>query len=83
MILSNEIHGLASQRKLLVELVGASDRKKAGLYLDELVLRFYALPGRKAHEIIFGEHLDRNTLRAASERHELYQGMKELFLETS
>ena len=78
--LSNEIHDLASN-DLLRTLVAPSDRQKAGLYLDELVLRFYALLWSQAPRNNLGEHLT-EYMRAASEKHELYQGRKDLFLRT-
>jgi hypothetical protein len=78
--LSNEIHELASN-ELLLSLVAPSDRQKAGLYLDELVLRFYALLWSQAPRNNLGEHLT-EYMRAASEKHELYQGRKDLFLRT-
>lgn len=78
--LSNEIHNLASNQ-ILVSLVSPTERQRAGLYLDELVLRFYALVWSQDPRNNLGEHLT-EYMRAASEKHELYQGMKELFLKT-
>jgi Protein of unknown function DUF262 len=78
--LSNEIHELASN-ELLISLVAPSERQKAGLYMDELVLRFYALLWSQAPRNNLGEHLT-EYMRAASEKHELYQGRKNSFIRT-
>ena len=78
--LSNEIHELASN-VLLASLVTPTERQKSGLYLDELILRFYALLWSQTPRNNLGEHLT-EYMRAASENHQLYQDRKDLFLRT-
>lgn len=78
--LSNEIHDLASEQAL-ASLITPTDRQKAGLYLDELVLRFYALLWSEVPRNNLGDHLT-EYMKAASEKHELYEGRKDLFLRT-
>lgn len=77
--LATEIRSLAGNIDF-VTLVGITDRQKAELYLDELVLRFYSLLWDELPKKNLGEHLS-EYMRAASENHDLYAGRKEVFLE--
>jgi hypothetical protein len=78
--LTDEIKELA-KLDMLEELVKPSERQKSQLYLDELVLRFYALLWIEEPKRNLGEHLT-DYMREASENRELYNGNKELFIRT-
>ncbi len=78
--LTDEIKELA-KIDLLEELVKPTERQKSQLYLDELVLRFYALLWIEEPKKNLGEHLT-DYMREASENREIYNGNKELFNRT-
>ncbi len=78
--LANEIRELA-QHNDLVALVSPTDRQKSQLYLDELVVRFYALIWAEEPKRKLGSHLT-EYMRKASLDHRLFQDNKELFLRT-
>lgn len=72
--LSKEIREL-SQNEILNQFVRATDRQKAQLYLDELVLRFYALLWSSSPSKNLGEHLT-EYMKEASENPTLYDGKR-------
>jgi hypothetical protein len=78
--LANEIRELARNNDLIA-LVNPTDRQKSQLYLDELVVRFYALNWTEEPKKKIGSHLT-EYMRKASLDHTLFQGNKELFLRT-
>ena len=78
--LANEIRELAKNDDLIV-LVSPTERQKSQLYLDELVVRFYALLWTEEPRKKLGSHLT-EYMKKASYDHTLFQGNKELFLRT-
>jgi uncharacterized protein with ParB-like and HNH nuclease domain len=78
--LANEIRELA-ENKDFTALVNPTKRQKSQLYLDELVVRFYALLWPEEPERTLGSHLTEYMRRASSD-HKLFQGSKNLFLRT-
>ena len=78
--LSNEIRELAGN-EMLDQLVKPSERQKSQLYLDELVLRFYALLWMSTPSKNLGEHLT-EYMRSASTDSSLYSGNKQLLERT-
>lgn len=77
-VLSDEIRTLAGN-PILSRFVRPSERQRASLYLDELVLRFYSLLWAETPKRNLSEHLS-EYMRAASLNHSLYEGRRELFL---
>ena len=78
--LANEIRELAKNGDL-ISLVRPTKRQKSQLYLDELVVRFYALQWTEEPKRTLGGHLT-EYMRKASLDHSLFQGNKELFFRT-
>lgn len=78
--LSMEIRGLAEE-DVLQDLVKPTERQKSQLYLDELVLRFYALLWQEDPKKNLGEHLT-EYMRFASSDASLFAGNKDKFLRT-
>ena len=78
--LSEELRELSSN-PILLKLVRPTERQRSQLYLDELVLRFYALLWDVAPNKNLGEHLT-EYMRAASRDHSLYAGNKKRFVKT-
>lgn len=76
--LPNEIRELATN-PVLVKYVRPTDRQVSELYLDELVLRFYALLWSSAPQTNLGEHLT-DYMRKASTDPSLFAGKRELLL---
>ncbi|XOF33466.1 MAG: DUF262 domain-containing protein [Candidatus Electrothrix sp. YB6] len=84
--LANEVREL-SNNKDLIALVRPTERQKSQLYLDELVVRFYALLWIEESEKNFGPERNLGShlteyMRKASADHSLFQGNKDLFLRT-
>lgn len=77
--LTDEIHQLA-ENDILIKYVRPTERQKSQLYVDELVLRFYALLWSASPLKNLGEHLT-EFMKKASEDISLYENKKELFLE--
>ncbi|MCI5144597.1 MAG: DUF262 domain-containing protein [Candidatus Electrothrix sp. AR3] len=78
--LANEIRELA-QKEDLISLVRPTERQKSQLYLDELVVRFYALLWSEEPKRNLGNHLT-EYMRKASSAPSLFQGNKKLFIRT-
>lgn len=78
--LSKEIRELA-QNADLIELVRPTERQLSELYMDELVLRYYALMWQEDPRKNLGEHLT-EYMRKASEDHSVYDGNKDAFLKS-
>lgn len=78
--LSIEIRELA-KNQILEYLVKPTDRQKSQLYLDELVLRFYALLWQEDPKKNLGEHLT-EYMRQASQNAEMFHGNKDRFERT-
>lgn len=78
--LSKEIREL-SQNEILNQFVRATERQKAQLYLDELVLRFYALLWSSSPTKNLGEHLT-EYMKEASENPTLYDGKRAILERT-
>lgn len=74
--LSQEIREL-SKNEILIQFVRPTERQKSQLYLDELVLRFYALLWSSSPSKNLGEHLT-DYMKEASANQSLYDGKKDL-----
>jgi uncharacterized protein with ParB-like and HNH nuclease domain len=79
-VLTKEIREL-SQSETLNQFVHATDRQKSQLYIDELVLRFYALLWSSSPSKNLGEHLT-DFMKEASENPNLYDGKRDIFERT-
>lgn len=78
--IANEIRELAGH-EILAKYVRPTDRQRSQLYLDELVLRFYALLWSESPAKNLGEHLT-DYMRNASADESLYEDNKALFERT-
>jgi hypothetical protein len=78
--LSAEIREVA-ELEILESLIKPTDRQKSQLYLDELVLRFYALLWQEDPKKNLGEHLT-EYMRVASSDSSLFAGNRDKFERT-